>query len=141
MQESSLCDDVEAGTMVLTSHDRPHSLKRVRSPSPKPLSPGATSYADTFAWGSRYLKRLETLETSEDFRATKNVEKNLQRGVIITTDYSGMGCAELAAKMLSTSVQEHGLDLGQGITCFRCADIDEDSLCRCSVCVNVVCVL
>ena len=97
--------------------------KRPRSVSPETVRQG---YEDTFTWGSRYLKRLRGLQTTKDFDAHSNFEKNLQKGIVLTTDYSGMGCAELAGKMLEVSAKLEGMSIGEGIACYRCSDIDED---------------
>ena len=65
----------------------------------------------------------------------------------MTTDYSGMGCAELAGKMLEASAMMEGMSVGEGITCYRSSDIDEDHDLECmcgavlsSIAVGVVCV-
>ena len=136
MQAGELEDDVAAETLFSVVPEQGverRSAKRARSPSPEEFPDGARNFEETFRWGSRFLKRLRQLDTSHDFSAEQTFQKNLQAGVIITSDYSGMGCAEMASKMLSVSAEEEGMSMGEGITCYRCADVDEDPF----TCVSV----
>ena len=75
---------------------------------------GPTSYEELFMWPVRLLQKLRTFASSEDQQgesAGDVINRNLRaiRRLVLTTSFSGVGSAEVAASMMSQHLQGDAL--------------------------------
>ncbi len=98
---------------------------------PLPLGPAPLTYIDLFTWPmmgvTQGLERIPSLgkAQAEGKRTTAKAVLRLQRNareVLITTSYSGIGCAETAVAMVKEALQLHGIDCS--VRFYRARDME-----------------
>ena len=76
--------------------------------------PGPASYEELFAWPKRFLRKLSEFVSNEDQPGVSSGEVFRHhlcsiRRLVLTTSFSGVGSAEVAASMISHELQAEGV--------------------------------
>lgn len=82
---------------------------------------GPENLLETFSWAERYVKRLAYARP--DMHANLKQLLSSGRPLALCTDYSGMGCAEMAMTSIIESIMEEPVELP--IKMYRASDISE----------------
>ena len=85
---------------------------------------GPSSLEDILRWPEQFLTAITAYGTANGTSLVGHLVGNLQQGIVLTTSYSGKGCAETAAVMISKVSQSlPDTDL-KGIVSYIFSDID-----------------
>ena len=99
-------------TEVESSREDADSLDADADVLQNDLPPGPDSYTASFDWASNFLKVLAASSNIDAGDFASGFQARAPKKVVLTTTYSGMGCAEASCKFIVAALQQvFGVDV------------------------------